>query len=330
MDTNRRKASLLATLMAGVLLLAGAVPAFAGDTRSVFVGSPGADDEVLVSTPVSTGGATRVDVRIFNDSNATMNKTTMSIGAFPAPVLPAGVSIKAIFGADASGTTCKIAEGDLSATCAFGNVASGKEKNVSILFGISTEGDKTIEIAVKVKETVNDNGANKDTFKAVATVDVDAASCDAVATYTKPNTTEVVSTATGCSDTQSTSLSVPGLLNGAEVQIAEVTDADCDTAAGYTCFGAASTAIVNDGAPVKLEWTVTWSTSVLPNNFNLKKFTVLHYEDSGAIVPIANTTKGKCGNSANATNCIVSAGFVGDTLVVTFRTPNNGKIKGAF
>ena len=327
---HRRQASLLATILAGMLVLAGAIPAFAGDTRNVFVSSPGSADEVLTSTPVSTGGATRVDVRIFNDSNATMNKTTLSIGTFPAPALPAGVTIKAIFGADKTATNCPIADDQLSATCSFGNVAAGKEKNVSVLFGISTAGDKTIEVAVKVKETVNDNGANKDTFKAIATVDVDDASCDAVSTYTKPNTAEVVSTAQGCSDTQSTELTVPGLTNGAAVKIGEVTDASCDTASGYTCFGAASTANVNNGATVKLVWTITWSTSVLPNNFNLKKFTVLHYEDGGNIVPIANTTKGKCGNSANATNCMVNAAIVGNTLVATFRTPNNGKIKGAF
>lgn len=328
MDARRhRQASLLASILAGMLILAGAIPTFAGDTRNVFVGSPGAADGALTSTQVSTGGATRIDVRIVNDSNATMNKTTLNIGTFPAPVLPDGVTVKAIFGADA-GANCPIATDKLSATCSFGNLASGKQKNVSVLFGVATAGDKTIEVSVKVKETVNDNGANKDTFSAIANVDVDGASCDAVATYTQPNTAETVTTdATGCTP-QSTTLAIPGLTTGAEVQIGEVTDATC--ASGLTCFGAASTASVNRGAAVKLVWTITWQTSILPNNFNLRKLVLVHTEDGGAIVKIANTNQGQCGNSATKTNCIVSAAIVGSNLVVSFRTPNNGKIKGAF
>jgi hypothetical protein len=319
---------LLAAILAGTLVLVGAIPTFAGDTRNVFVGSPGADDGALTSTQVSTGGATRIDIRIANGSNATMNKTTLSIGTFPAPALPAGVTVKAIFGADATASNCPIAADKLSATCSFGNLASGKQKDVSVLFGVSTAGDKTIEVAVKVKETVNDNGANKDTFAAIANVDVDGASCDAVATYTQPNTAETVTTdATGCTP-QSTTLAIPGLTNGAEVQIGEVTDASC--ASGLTCFGAASTASVNRGAAVKLVWTITWQTSILPNNFNLRKLVLVHTEDGGAVVKIANTNQGQCGNSATKTNCIVSAAIVGSNLVVSFRTPNNGKIKGAF
>ena len=124
-------------------------------------------DGSLTFTKVSTGGATKTDVLISNDSNATMNKTTLSVGTFPAPALPAGVTIKAIFGADATATNCPIAADAKSATCSFNNLASGKQKNVSILFGIATAGDKAIELAVKVKETVNDNGANKDTFPAI-------------------------------------------------------------------------------------------------------------------------------------------------------------------
>jgi hypothetical protein len=329
--TRRHRASLLATILSGAMLLAGAIPAFAGDTRNVFVGSPGTGggDGVLTFTEVSTGGATKTDVRIANDSNATMNKTTLSIGIAPADFLPAGVTIKAIFGPDRTATNCPIAADKLSATCSFGNLAAGKEKNISVLFGISTPGDKAISMTVKVKETVNDNGANKDTFVAAGTAAVNGASCDAAATYTQPNTAETVTTeAAGCFP-QSTTLKIPSnLTNGAEVQIGESTDAACDT--GYTCFGAASNANVNDGAPVKLEWTVTWSTSILPNNFNLKKFTALHFEDDGDIIKIANTNQGKCGNNLNATNCLVSVTISGDTLVAIFRTPTNGKIKGAF
>jgi hypothetical protein len=331
-DTNRRKASLLATLMAGVLLLATAVPALAGDTRSVFVGSPNADgspgvDGSLTFTKVSTGGATKTNLLISNDSNATMNKTTLSIGTFPAPTLPEGVTIKAIFGADATATNCPIAADARSAICSFNNLASGKQKNVSILFGIATAGDKAIELAVKVKETVNDNGANKDTFVAKATAAVDGASCDSVATYTAPNTADSVSTeAEGCVP-QSTKLDIPGLTNGAEVQVGEEADSSCAT--GLTCFGIASTATVNNGGAVKLVWTITWSSATLPNNFNLKKLVIIH-TNGAQVDKIANTNQNQCGNSATKTNCIVSAGFVGTNLVVSFRTPNNGKIKGAF
>ena len=258
---HHRQASLLATLLAGMLILAGAIPTFAGDTRSVFVGSPGTGggDGVLTFTPVSVGGATKTDVRVANDSNATMNKTTLSIGVAPAPNLPEGVTILAIFGPDRTATNCPIAADQKSATCSFGNVAPGKEKNVSVLFRIGTAGDKAISMTVKVKETVNDNGANKDTFTALGTAAVDAASCDAVSTYTRPNVAETVTTeASGCFP-QSTTINIPGLTNGTEVRIAEVSDDSC--VAGLDCFGAASTANINGGDPVKLVWTVAWSTA---------------------------------------------------------------------
>ena len=80
---------------------------------------------------------------------------------------------------------------------------------------------------------------------------------------------------------------------------------------------------------MKLVWTITWSSATLPNNFNLKKLVIIHTNGS-QVDKIANTNAGQCGSNANKTNCIVSAGFVGTNLVVSFRTPNNGKIKGAF
>ena len=193
------------------MLLAAAVPAFAGDTRNVFVGSPGAADETLIFTPVSAGQATKTDVLIRNDSPSTMNKTTLSIGTFPAPALPAGVTVATIFGADAG--ACSIAANKLSATCDFGNLRSGQSKNVSIIFGITNGGATQIKLAVKVKETVNDNGANKDTFLPSANLDVAPASCDAVMTFAAPGQARKVTTdnGTGCTPqtTSSTSRACP-------------------------------------------------------------------------------------------------------------------------
>jgi hypothetical protein len=314
------------------MLIAAAVPAFAGDTRNVFVGSPGPDavDGLLVFTPVSAGQQTKTDVLIDNGSPSTMNKTTLSIGAFPAAApLPAGVTIEGKFGLDKD--ACSIATDKLSATCDFGNLRSGKSKSVSFIFGIANGGTTAIDIAVKVKETVNDNGANKDTFHATADLTVGATTCDSIATFVPPGQAKQVTTAgatgTNCIS-QVTALDIPGLPAGASVQVSEDdTDPTC-VASGKSCFGAKSVANVNDGDPVNLVWSITWLNSTIGTPIQEQKLGVVHVEDDGDIVLIPNTNAGRCGNSPSKTNCIVSVTVGATTTTIVFKTPSNGYVKG--
>ncbi len=325
---HRSRRSRLVTLAVGLGILAASLasPTLAADTRSVFVGSPGAGggDGVLTLSPVSAGQATKTDIRIANDSQATMNKTTLTIGTAPAPALPAGVTVFGAYGPN--GSACIVAAGGASVTCAFGNVRSGTERNVTIVFEVGSAGSVAIEASVKVKETVNDNGANKDTFPAVGSVAVGAFSCDSVATFVAPGQGKTVSTSASVCDPQSTALTIPALGAGALVSINEVADASCS--GSRTCFGQASVANVNDGAPVNLTWAITWNNAVLPNGFNPRKAGVLHFLDNGQIVVIENTNAGKCGNSPSKTNCVVSVVEGATTTTITFRTPSNGRVKG--
>lgn len=329
--TRRRRESLAAALLSGALLLAAAVPAFAGDTRNVFVGSPGAADGTLVFTPVSAGQQTKTDVLIKNDSQATMNKTTLSIGTFPAAApLQAGVTVEGKFGADSG--ACTIAADKGSATCDFGNLRSGKSKSVSFIFGIANadprDGQPDIDIAVKVKETVNDNGANEDTFHATADLTVAAAGCDSVATFLAPGQAKRVTTANAnnCPG-QTTEIDIPGLPNGTTVSVAQVADPSCP-ASGKSCFGSNSAADINDGNPVALVWSITWLNSTIGTPIQEQKLGVVHVDDEGDPTLIPNTNAGRCGNSPSKTNCIVSVTVGATTTTIVFKTPSNGYVKG--
>lgn len=335
MHHRRSRLGILATILTLVAASLAAVgPVSAADTRDVFVGSPGSDDGVLTFTGVSSGNATSTRIFIDNNTNSTMNKATLTVGTFPATALPNGLTVAGAYAF--GGGSCSVAGDGSSATCSLGNIR-GKtgDRTVIVVLNVSS-GAGTISLpatldsghfALKVNETVNDNGANRDTFFAGGSITVDAAGCDNVATFVAPGQSQPVSTA--CADLQSTTLAIPSLQFGAAVQITEEADTSC--AGTLKCFGQASRANVNDGASVNLLWTITWDNANLPNGFNVRKAGVIHFLDAvngGGTVIIENSNANQCGNNANKTNCIVE--FVkGDTTTwVTFRTPSNGKIKG--
>ena len=335
MHHRRSRFAILATTLAlAVASVAAAGPVAAGDTRDIFVGSPGSDDGVLTFTGVSSGNATSTRIFIDNNTNATMNKATLTVGTFPATPLPNGLSVAGAYAF--GGGSCSIADDESSATCDLGNIRGKTGDRTVIIVLDVTSAAGTISLpatldsghfALKVNETVNDNGANRDTFFAGGSITVGETTCDNVATFVAPAQAKQVSTA--CDDVQSTALSIPSLQFGAAVQIAEVADASC--AGNLKCFGQASTANVNDGASVNLVWSITWNNANLPNGFNVRKAGVIHFLDAvngGGTVVIPNTNAGQCGNNANKTNCIVSFEKGDTTTTVIFRTPSNGKIKG--
>jgi len=314
------------------MLLAAAVPAFAGDTRNVFVGSPGVPepgvDGRLVFTPVSAGQQTKTDVLIENNSPSVMNKTTLTIGTFPAPSLPNGVTIDGKFGDDHG--ACSIAGDKRSATCNFGTVRSLDDREVSFIFGIANGGSTEIKLAVKVKETVNDNGANVDTFFASSILAVGATTCDSIATFVPPGQAKPVTTAVGSGTDcipQVTTLNIPNLPEGASVEVSEVADTSCP-ASGKSCFGAKSVANVNDGDDVDLVWTITWLNSTIGTPLNANKLGVVHVDDENVPTLIPNTNAGRCGNSPTKTDCIVSVTVGETTTTIVFKTPHNGYVKG--
>ena len=101
----------------------------------------------------------------------------------------------------------------------------------------------------------------------------------------------------------------------------EVTDSRC-SASGKSCFGARSEAHVNDGADVKLVWTITWLNSTIGTPIQEQKLGVVHVEDDGDMPTlIPNTNAGRCGNNPSKTNCIVSVTVGATTTTIVFRTP---------
>ena len=337
MHHRRSRLGILATVLTIVAASLAAVgPVTAADTRDVFFGSPGGDDGALTFTGVSSGNATSTRIFIDNNTNATMNKATLTVGTFPATALPSGLTVAGAYAF--GGGSCSVAGDGSSATCLLGNIR-GKtgDRTVIVVLNVSaTAGTISLpatldsgHFALKVNETVNDNGANRDTFFAGGSIAVGETTCDSVATFVAPGQSQPVSTESGTCNPQSTTLSIPSLQYGAAVQITEEADTSC--AGTLKCFGQASRANVNDGASVNLLWTITWDNANLPNGFNVRKAGVIHFLDAvngGGTVIIPNTNAGQCGNNANKTNCIVSFEKGDTTTTVIFRTPSNGKIKG--
>ena len=205
------------------MLLAAAVPAFAGDTRNVFLGSPGAADGALVFTPVSAGQQTKTDVLIVNDSPSTMNKTTLSsIGTFPAAApLPAGVDDRYGKLRRQRQPVLESRRDKLTATCDFGNLRSGQSKAVSFIFGIANAGTPDIDIAVKVKRDRQRQRRQQGHVPRLGHAQRRGRlRCGSVATFVAPGQAKHVTTAnaTNCTP-QTTELDIPGLPAGAVVQV---------------------------------------------------------------------------------------------------------------
>ena len=57
------------------------IPAFAGDTKNIHIGSAAGADGVLTTTPVSAGQAFLVTVRVFNDGPSNINHGQLQIGS---------------------------------------------------------------------------------------------------------------------------------------------------------------------------------------------------------------------------------------------------------
>ena len=238
--------------------------------------------------------------------------------------------IEAIFGADATRRSCPIAADAKSARRARSTTwRSGKQKNVSILFGIATAGDKAIELAVKVKETVNDNGANKDTFLAIGDRRGRSARPATASRPTPPRTppSSVSTEADGCVP-QSTKLDIPGLANGAEVQVGEEADTSCADGPDllrHRLHGQRQ-------QRRRREARVDHHLAERDVAQQLQPQEAGHHPHRTAARSTRSPTPmpTSAATTPTKTNCIVSAGSSATNLVVSFRTPNNGKIKGAF
>jgi hypothetical protein len=353
-DTHRRKASLLATLMAGVLLLAGAAPAFAGDTRIITIGSlsGGAiSDGTLTTTPVSAGEQALLVVSVKNGGQQTINNVQFQVGLDGRPSIdesnppPASLPDFPVAFTDGSTLTvvstnpvktCQPAPGVPASgpvSCAVGSLTKGKSFTITLLLTAGTAGVLDLKATVKVSENANDSGgaANIDTFAAEGAVNVAAPSCTGLFGYLPAGLEKHLATTTlGCD--QAIDLFVPVAATNKNAVIRAVlndlgaTDTTTSCLSGISCFGDAFEISVNDGTKLdkSIEVTLVWNT--LPAGFNINKAGIVHIGATKTVV-VDTSKKSEC-TTTKLTDCWTQSVYDGTTWTFTVRFPENGVVRG--
>ena len=198
----------LATGLATVLALAGsAVPALAGNTRSVTVGSAG--DGQLPSVTVSAGEEIVFPLTIKNTGRQTLNNVMLSVGQDGLPdvveknpqtaVVPQAAEQSAERRHDLGQGTggVGVCTGGARLTCTVGTLVARDDFEIPVTIS-STEaaaaGSIPTKAVVTVAEIGNDQGSNTDTFAAEGSLNLLAFSCDSISAYRTNGQPKLVST----------------------------------------------------------------------------------------------------------------------------------------
>lgn len=334
----------LATGLATVLALAGsAVPAMAGNTRIVTVGS--AADGQLPSVTVSAGESIIFPLTIRNAGRQTLNNVTLAVGQDGLPLvvekipqtavvpqapigLPAGVTITdngTGGGACTGGATLNCTVGTLSARSSFAITVTMSSTRAAAAATIPTKA------VVTVAEIGNDQGSNTDTFAAEGSLNLRAFSCDSISAYRTHDQSKVVAT---CPVTdpdnengQSASITLPAHLNA--ISLNDALGEACPAQLG-TCYSNAAVEanIEGDAASDTVRWILDVELAA-GTNVNLTKIVVYHEGDTPADVTLIPLTKKNACKTATQKDCgaaeIVEEGGI-QILRVTIQTPGNGKV----
>jgi hypothetical protein len=335
----------LATGLATVLALAGsAVPAMAGNTRSVTVGS--AADGQLPSVTVSAGESIIFPLTVKNIGKQTLNNVMLSLGQDGHPNLdeanpqttvvpqqpidlPAGVTISD------NGTGGGLCTGGAKLSCTVGTLGARASFEITVTV-TSTKAAAAATIPTKAVVTVaeigNDQGSNTDTFAAEGSLNLLAFSCDSISAYRTNGQSKVVSTC-GVTDPdnlngQSATITLPAHLSAVALNdaLAQACPAQLDT-----CYSNAAVEanIEGDAASDTVKWILEVE---LPagTNVNVTKIVVYHEGDSPTDVTLIPLTKKNNCRTETQKDCGVAEIVVIDgieVLRVTIQTPGNGKVQ---
>ncbi len=334
----------LATGLATILALAGsAVPAMAGNTRSVTVGS--AADGQLPSVTVSAGESIIFPLTIRNTGRQTLNNVMLAVGQDGLPLvdeanpqaavvpqaptdLPDGVTISD------NGTGGGLCSGGAKLSCTVGTLSARASFEITVTVSSTrTAAAATIptKAVVTVAEIGNDQGSNTDTFAAEGSLNLLAFSCDSVSAYRTHGQSKVVST---CAATdpdnlngQSATITLPARLSAISLNDALAQACPPQLA---TCYSnaAVEASIQDDSTGDTLTWVL--DLRLAPRaNVNVLKVVVYHEDDFGNVTLIPLTRKNVC-RTASQTDCGVAEILVIDgteVLRVTIQTPGNGKVQ---
>jgi hypothetical protein len=333
----------LATGLATVLALTGAaVPALAGNTRSVTVGS--ADDGLLPSVTVSAGESIIFPLTIRNTGKQTLNNVMLSVGQDGLPLvveknpqtavvpqqpidLPAGVTISD------NGTGGGLCSGGARLSCTVGTISARASFEITVTVSSTRAAAAAViptKAVVTVAEIGNDQGSNSDTFAAEGSLNLLAFSCDSISAYRTHGQPKLVST---CAVTDLDNL------NGQSASVllpAHLSTIGLNDAVTEACPAQLATCFSNAGVVANIEGdatgdTIKWILDVrlaAGTNVNVYKVVVQHVNDEGVSNLIELTKKNPCKN-ATQKNCGVAEliDIDGITILrVTIQTEGNGKV----
>jgi len=317
-------------LLIGATLLGTAGAVSAGQTRILQIQSPTATaDGLLTFSQVGPGGVTLTDVFVSNNGKQTLTKAHLLIGVPGGADLPSGITIADVFGLQGAGTCAHSAT---TLECDFGSLTSngaGKTRQVTIAFNVgSTTSASAIVITIKVAETVQDVGSNRNYSQASGTPTVDAASCHTYTTYVLKvhGPLALGPTKADCSgESQLSALHVPENSGNGFANYNDSTAASC-TVGQLTCFGFEVNATVANGATISpyLIWEITYSAALMGNT-NPTKVAFQH----GTGAPLT-FKKNLCGTDFTGSDCIVGYSVDPDTGAVTYTlwTAKNSTMRG--
>lgn len=342
-STPKRWIAFATGLVTIVALVGSAVPAMAGNTRTVTIGS-GSDGALPVVT-VSAGESIIFPLTVRNGGRQTLNNIQLAIGqdGLPqvvektpqtavvpqAPIdLPAGVTMTD------NGTGGGGCTGGATLRCAIGTLGARSTFEITVTVS-STRAAAAATIPTKAVVTVaeigNDQGSNADTFAAEGSLNLLAFSCDSIAAFRTHGQSKVVST---CAVTdpletngQSASIALPAHLSSIALNdaVAQACPAQLDS-----CYSSAAVEadIANDATSDTLTWVLDLELASSAN-VNVLKVVVYHEDDEGNVTLIPLTKKNAC-KSAGQVDCGAAKILEVDgvrILRVTIQTAGNGKVR---
>lgn len=337
---RRSRAARLAVATIGLSIVTSmlaVIPAFAGDTRLVEIGStvdcatprPLDSPGGLVATAVSSGQLTNVDLSTKNCGGQNLNNITLTVGAQAfvngqpqwdnlAIPFSDGTTVFEVYGTDAK--TCKTNGAETLLTCTTKSLRPGQGLDINVVLRAPTSGTGiAVYAAIKVAENTNDNGANEDTFEATVSQDFAAgSSCDAIATFYSPSSRNAETCAVAKGNAQQGKVGLPGDKT-TPVTVSEApTDTTlrldmCPAATGPKGpIGADIVANIDGDEPTDLvSWTIVVDLKAINrNDVKADNVIVCHWDDNGIPTEVYDVEATKSNKGI---------------LTVTFQTLGNGK-----
>lgn len=306
-----RRAGLLATVALVAASMAGLSGVSGANNRLAYVGSPPAPvvapdpttAGTLTFTPVTAGGATKVEYLVHSYDNQSLTHAFLDL---PSTAVPQDttLTVETVYGANAG--DCTWVKGGTTVSCDFQKLTPKKpDRSITVVWNVDATFDTThtpvFTASLQVNEQTNPNGSNTQVYQAdSASATVTPASDDVTSTFVPPNTATTVGThAPAGGNAQSTSILLPAKASGYVTTIQDDTNQGPTTGCeglpgnkfGKPCVGSLSEAFVNNGAsfsPGYLEWTITLQIPPCSNSVSTEcwddKHTggIVHYVYEGA------------------------------------------------